>query len=63
MVYPMVVSLIALFFIRMFTRQTGLLIGATVTRAPEGLFGAAIAEGGVQDYLKVHVVNHSTACV
>jgi hypothetical protein len=32
---------------------TGLLIGATINRAPEGLFGAAISDSGVEDYLKV----------
>jgi hypothetical protein len=63
MVYPMAVNLIALFSMRMFTHRTGLLIGAAVTQAPEGLFGVAISKGGVQDYLKVHVVNHSTTCV
>ena len=38
---------------------TGLLVCATVARAPEGLFGAVIAEYGVQDLLRVHVVNCS----
>lgn len=31
----------------------GLLVAACVNRAPEGLFGAAIAEVGVLDLLKV----------
>lgn len=32
----------------------GLLVSACVNRAPEGLFGAAVAEVGVHDLLKVH---------
>jgi prolyl oligopeptidase len=31
----------------------GLLVSACVLRAPEGTFGAAVAEVGVHDYLKV----------
>jgi len=30
----------------------GMLVGGTVNRAPEGLFGAAVAEGGLFDFLK-----------
>jgi prolyl oligopeptidase len=37
----------------------GLIVCATVSRAPEGLFGAVIAEYGVQDLLKVHVMKSS----
>ena len=33
--------------------QTGLLVSACVNRAPEGLLGAAVAEVGVHDLLKV----------
>jgi hypothetical protein len=33
--------------------STGLLIGACVNRAPEGTFGAAVAQVGVMDLLKV----------
>ena len=33
---------------------TGLLVAACVNRAPEGTFGAAIAEVGVLDLLKVN---------
>ena len=36
-----------------FSSQTGLLIGACINRAPEGTFGAAVAEVGVMDLLKV----------
>jgi hypothetical protein len=36
------------------TISTGLLVSACVNRAPEGLFGAALAEVGVHDLLKVH---------
>jgi len=36
----------------------GLLVSACVNRAPEGLFGAAVAEVGVHDLLKVH--SHTT---
>lgn len=32
---------------------TGLLVAACVNRAPEGTFGAAVAEVGVHDLLKV----------
>lgn len=31
----------------------GLLVGACINRAPEGTFGAAVAEVGVMDLLKV----------
>lgn len=34
--------------------STGLLVSACVNRAPEGLFGVALAEVGVHDLLKVH---------
>jgi hypothetical protein len=34
----------------------GLLVSACVNRAPEGLFGAAIAEVGVHDLLKVRLL-------
>ena len=32
----------------------GLLVAACVNRAPEGTFGAAVAEVGVLDFLKVN---------
>jgi prolyl oligopeptidase len=35
------------------TVSIGLLVSACVNRAPEGLFGAAVAEVGVHDLLKV----------
>jgi prolyl oligopeptidase len=35
------------------SRPPGLLVAACVNRAPEGTFGAAIADVGVHDYLKV----------
>lgn len=34
-------------------RCIGLLVGACVNRAPQGTFGAAVAEVGVMDLLKV----------
>jgi prolyl oligopeptidase len=39
----------------------GLIVCATVTRAPEGLFGAVIAEYGVQDLLKFCNFTHGAA--
>ena len=33
--------------------RVGLLVGACVNRAPQGTFGAAVAEVGVMDLLKV----------
>ena len=36
-----------------YTIDIGLLIAACVNRAPEGTFGAAVAEVGVLDFLKV----------
>jgi hypothetical protein len=39
--------------IHQFNDSTGLLVGACVNRAPEGTFGAAVAEVGVMDLLKV----------
>lgn len=36
----------------------GLLVAACVNRAPEGLFGAAVAEVGVLDLLKVWTNSH-----
>ena len=36
-----------------FSDSPGLLVGACVNRAPEGTFGAAVAEVGVMDLLKV----------
>ena len=38
---------------RVVTTLIGLLVSACVNRAPEGLLGAAIAEVGVHDLLKV----------
>ena len=40
--------------------EIGFLVCGSVVRAPEGTFGAAIAEGGVADLLKVNwfVVQH-----
>lgn len=35
---------------------TGLLVAACVNRAPPGTFGVAVAEVGVLDQLKVHLV-------
>jgi len=60
MVFPMVVSLVAIFITVIGSRSgTGLLVCSTVIRAPEGLFGAVIGEYGVQDLLKVllHIVD------
>jgi prolyl oligopeptidase len=37
---------------------SGLLVAASVIRAPEGTFGAAVAEVGVHDYLKVCYLIH-----
>lgn len=37
----------------------GLLVAACVNRAPEGLLGAAIAEVGVHDLLKVAIFSSS----
>lgn len=37
-------------------RSLGLLVAACVNRAPEGTFGAAVAEVGVLDMLKVRQV-------
>ena len=37
--------------------STGLLVAACVNRAPEGTFGAAVAEVGVLDMLKVSLLN------
>jgi len=42
----------------MVTVSIGLLVSACVNRAPEGLFGAAVAEVGVHDLLKVR--SHTT---
>ena len=39
--------------IHVFSDSPGLLVGACVNRAPEGTFGAAVAEVGVMDLLKV----------
>ncbi|KIM72948.1 hypothetical protein PILCRDRAFT_15682 [Piloderma croceum F 1598] len=36
-----------------FSSRTSLLVCASVVRAPEGTFGAAVAQGGVTDLLKV----------
>jgi prolyl oligopeptidase PreP (S9A serine peptidase family) len=36
------------------TTLIGLLIAACINRAPEGTFGAAVAEVGVLDLLKVY---------
>lgn len=41
---------------------SGLLVGACVNRAPEGLLGAAVAEVGVLDLLKVCLINSSFVC-
>lgn len=37
----------------LYAELVGLLVGACVNRAPEGTFGAAVAEVGVMDLLKV----------
>jgi prolyl oligopeptidase len=42
------------------TVSTGLLVSACVNRAPEGLIGAALAEVGVHDLLKVQ--SHVSIC-
>jgi prolyl oligopeptidase PreP (S9A serine peptidase family) len=34
---------------------TGLLVGACINRAPAGTFGAAVADVGVMDLLKVRL--------
>jgi hypothetical protein len=39
--------------------EIGFLVCGSVVRAPEGTFGAAIAEGGVADLLKVIELCHS----
>ena len=39
--------------------EIGFLVCGSVVRAPEGTFGAAIAEGGVADLLKVIGLSHS----
>lgn len=39
--------------------STGLLVAACVNRAPEGTFGAAVAEVGVLDLLKVRQIASS----
>ena len=38
--------------------EIGFLVCGSVVRAPEGTFGAAIAEGGVADLLKVIGLSH-----
>lgn len=40
----------------------GLLVGACINRAPEGTFGAAVAEVGVMDLLKVHFCFRASHC-
>lgn len=52
MVAPMAVSSIW-HFAHLLTYISGLLVGACVNRATEGTFGAAVAEVGVLDLLKV----------
>jgi len=52
--YPMAVGLRSILFSSMSLRsETGMLVGGSINRAPEGLFGAAVAEGGLFDFLKV----------
>lgn len=41
--------------------HAGLLVAACVNRAPEGLLGAAVADVGVLDLLKVIIVSDLTA--
>jgi hypothetical protein len=42
----------------------GLLVAACINRAPEGTFGAAVAETGVHDLLKVRIsLNVSANCL
>ena len=45
--------------IHVFSDSPGLLVGACVNRAPEGTFGAAVAEVGVMDLLKVILCRHN----
>jgi prolyl oligopeptidase len=40
---------------RDFNKHLGLLVAACVNRAPAGTFGAAVAEVGVLDLLKVRI--------
>jgi prolyl oligopeptidase len=52
----------------MVTISIGLLVSACVNRAPEGLHGAAVAEVGVHDLLKVgpstaHLYNLRLLCI
>ena len=42
-----------MFVCLLWTLSTGLLVAACVNRAPEGLLGAAVADVGVLDLLKV----------
>lgn len=48
-----VLQLLHIFEIVCSIRSSGLLVAACVNRAPEGLIGAAIAQVGVLDMLKV----------
>lgn len=54
MAYPMAVGFRSILFSSIsLCPETGMLVGGTINRAPEGLFGAAVAEGGLFDFLKV----------
>lgn len=52
------VVLVLCIVIHLFSESTGLLVGACVNRAPEGTFGAAVADVGVMDLLKVNLDFH-----
>ena len=52
--YPMAVGFRSILFSSISLRtEKGMLVGGSINRAPEGLFGAAVAEGGLFDFLKV----------
>ena len=54
MAYPMAVGFRSILFSSIsLSPETGMLVGGSINRAPEGLFGAAVAEGGLFDFLKV----------
>lgn len=52
------VVLVLCIVIHLLSDFAGLLVGACVNRAPEGTFGAAVADVGVMDLLKVNLYFH-----
>ena len=59
-VHPMAVNWLRFFLSSRYSPyddEIGFLVCGSVVRAPEGTFGAAIAEGGVADLLKVNWVD------